>query len=69
MFEIGLVIAACVGMSRIADAEGRSGILWGVLTLGLCLASLLIPLPFLRVLLAGVIAFVALMVAKERGRR
>jgi hypothetical protein len=69
MFEIGLAIATCVGMGKIADADGRSPILWGTITLGLCLASLLIPLPFLRMLLAGVVAFIALMVAKFRNGR
>lgn len=69
MIEIGLVIATCAAMWKIADADGRSAIVWGIITLGLCLASLAIPLPGLRVLLAGVIAFVAMMVAKARSGR
>jgi hypothetical protein len=68
MFEIGLMIAACVGVGRLADAEGRSAIVWGVITLGIGLACSLIPLPFLRVLLASIIAVGILMVAKARGR-
>jgi hypothetical protein len=66
MFEIGLAVAACVAMGKIADADGRSAIVWGLSTLGLCLASVLIPLPFLRILLAALVAFIALMVAKAR---
>jgi hypothetical protein len=69
MFEIGLLVAAVVAMGKIADAEGRSAILWGTITLGLCLASLAIPLPMLRVLLAGIVAFIAMMVAKARAGR
>jgi hypothetical protein len=41
---------------------------WGAITVGLCPASVLIPLPFLRIVLASVIAFVAMMVVKSRGR-
>ncbi len=69
MLEIGLVIAACGAMAKIADADGRSGMIWGVITLVLCLASLAIPLPYLRVLLGCVLAFVAMMVAKARSGR
>jgi hypothetical protein len=55
-------------VGKIADVDGRSALVWGTITLGLCLASLLIPLPFLRILLACVAAFIALMVAKARSR-
>jgi hypothetical protein len=53
----------------LAVDDGRSAIKWGIVTLGLCLASLAIPLPFVRILLAGVVAFIALMVAKAHGGR
>ncbi len=69
MFEIGLAVAACVAMGKIADADGRSAITWGAITLGLCVASIFIPLPFLRILLAAVVAFILLMVAKFRSGR
>ena len=69
MLEIGLIIAACVGMAKIADADGRSSMTWGIITLGICMASLLIPLPFLRVLLGLVTAFIAMMIAKARNDR
>jgi hypothetical protein len=70
MIELALVAAACVGMGKIADAEGRSSLMWGILTLGLCLAaSVVIPLPLLRILIAGVAAFIIMMVAKAFDRR
>jgi hypothetical protein len=69
MFEIGLAIAVTAAMAKIADADGRSAITWGVITFVLCLASLAIPLPFLRILMAAVVAFVAMMVAKARSGR
>ena len=69
MLEIGRVVAACAAMGKIADADGRSSIIWGTITLGLCLASLAIPLPFLRVLLAGVVAFIVMMIAKANSGR
>ncbi len=70
MIELALIAAACVGMGKLADAEGRSSLLWGLLTLGLCLgASALIPLPLLRILIAVVVAFIIMMVAKAFDRR
>jgi hypothetical protein len=68
MFEIALLITACVAMGKIADADGRSAIVWGIITLAIGLASLAIPLPFLRVLIGAFVAFIALMVAKARSR-
>ena len=69
MIEIGLAIAACVAMAKIADADARSSIVWGIITLAICAASFAIPLPFLRVLLAFIVAFVLMMVAKARAGR
>jgi succinate-acetate transporter protein len=69
MIEIALAIAACGAMAKIADADGRSSIAWGVITLAICAASFAIPLPFLRVLLAFIVAFVLMMVAKARAGR
>jgi len=44
-------------MFRFAESDRSEGLKWGAITFGLCLASFLIPLPFLRVLLACGIAF------------
>jgi hypothetical protein len=69
MVEIVLVIATCGAMAKIADADGRSSVVWGMITLAICAASFAIPLPFLRVLLAFIAAFVVMMVAKARAGR
>lgn len=58
MFELLLVIASCVAMAKIASADNKSGIIWGCITFGLCLASGLIPLPFVRVFIAFVVSFI-----------
>jgi hypothetical protein len=67
--EIILAIAACGAMAKIAAADGRSPIAWGTITLAVCAASLAVDMPFLRVLLAFLVAFVALMVVKARAGR
>lgn len=67
--EFVIVIAAIVAMAKIADADGRSSIVWGTITFVICAASFAIPLPFLRILLAFIAAFIAMMVAKARAGR
>lgn len=70
MFEIILAIGACVVIGKVASADGRSAIVWGLVTAGLCAASLVIPIPFLRILIAFGMAFVAMIVVKAiRGDR
>ena len=69
MFEILLTLAAIGAMAKIADAEGRFSIVWGVITLAICAVSFAIPLPILRVLLAFIVAFILMMVAKARAGR
>ena len=68
MIEIAMLIAACVAMAKIADAEGRSSILWGVLTLLICLGTLAIPLPMLRIFLGFAASFILMIVAKAMNR-
>lgn len=64
MFELVLLIACCVAMYKIADADDKSGIIWGSITLGLCVAcSYLIPLPFIRIFIAFVASFVLMTVS------
>ena len=62
--ELAMVIGAIVFMARVADVEDRSGFAWGSLTLLLCMASGLIPLPFIRIAIACAISFVAMIVVK-----
>ncbi len=64
MFEIIVGVAVVVLLTRIADIDGQSAPLWGFITFALCVASLWIPLPFLRFVLAGVVAFIAMIVYK-----
>jgi hypothetical protein len=69
MFEIAMIIAAIVLMVKVADAENRSGLLWGCATRGIAFVSLFLPWPYLRVFLAAVVAFAAMMVVNmvQRG--
>lgn len=57
MIEIVVLIACTVLMMKIADLENLSGILWGSVTLGLCVLSLAIPLPYIRVLVGLALSF------------
>ena len=57
MLELILVVAAIVLMVRIADAEGRSGIIWGAVTFGICMAPCAIPLPFIRIAIAAPLSY------------
>jgi hypothetical protein len=68
MLELGLLIGVVVLLGKIAEHEDRSPVVWGGLTLLLCIASLfVVPLPFGRMLIAGVAAFVAMTVARATG--
>jgi hypothetical protein len=60
-----VMIGMCVVMAKFADAEDRSGILWGCLTFVLCLAgSAVVPYPFLGLFAGGIAAFVLMIVSK-----
>lgn len=65
MFEWALIIGMSVVMSKIATADDENGLMWGLATFFLCLGTLFTPVfPFLRVMLAGVLAFILMIVAK-----
>ena len=64
-----MVIFAIVVMVRVADAENRSPIIWGAMTFLLCMFSLAIPLPFLRVLMALGVSLGALFTSKMLSAR
>ena len=66
MFEIVLGIGVCVVVAMIARADERSPVIWFCITFALCLASIFIPIPFLRFLIAGFISFVIMIVWKMR---
>ena len=65
MYEFLLIIVAAIGMGRFAEADRGEGAKWGAITFGLGLACLIIPLPFLRVMLACALSFVLMTVTKK----
>jgi hypothetical protein len=64
MLELIGIAAVTIIMGRIAYADDQSQLMWVVITFGICLGSLFIPLPFLRILIAGVVSFVLMIVYK-----
>ena len=65
MGELFLIIMATIGVSRMAEADRGEGFKWGAITFGLCLLSLFIPLPLIRILVAIGAAFVWMTVSKK----
>ena len=58
MLEILLGIGVCISMAKIADADDQSATIWFCVTFALCvLSALVIPLPFIRFMIAGAAAF------------
>jgi hypothetical protein len=62
ILEVVCAAIICAVLGRVADADGHNPFVWAVVTLGLCVASLLIPLPVLRLVLAGYAAVGAMFV-------
>jgi hypothetical protein len=62
ILEAACAAIICGALGRIADADGHSPLAWAGLTLVLCLASLMLPVPVLRLVLAGYAAFAAMFV-------
>ena len=60
MCEYVMCLFAIVAMVKIASQEDLSPWVWGAVTFGICIVCLMIPLPFLRVLIALVLSFVAM---------
>lgn len=65
-----ITIMACAGMAKIAGNEGRSGLLWGMITFLLCFgAAYIIPFPLVNVGIGLVISFIvytAVKIIQER---
>jgi hypothetical protein len=58
MFGWIMIVASVIVMARVAEAEDRSSVLWGALTLLLCLAAAsLIPLPLINIFLGLAASF------------
>lgn len=64
MLELALGVAVCVTMAKLAAADDYSAVAWFLVTLALCVLSIMVPLPFLRFVLAGIASFLALVAWK-----
>ncbi len=65
MCEWVMIGALIVAAYKIADMDERSGLIWAVVAFGIAFGSLfLIPLPFIRILVAGVAVIVVMVIAK-----
>jgi hypothetical protein len=61
MFELIVAILLIVAMLKIANADNQSPVLWGGVTFLVAAACIaLIPLPFIRLGIAGVVVFLAM---------
>ena len=65
MFELIGIVLVCGVMAKAAHASEKSFGKWLGISIAACAASLLIPLPFLRVLIAAVVVFAAMMFSKN----
>ena len=67
MLELALLIAICVIMGKIAAASNCNPWAWGSITLAIAIGSLfLLNWPFLRLMLAAVVAFGAMTVYRMK---
>jgi hypothetical protein len=70
MIELLIIIALIVGISRMAEADNMSGVKWGAITMLACIVAVaIIPLPFIRVLIAGVGVFAGMVAVKGAASR
>lgn len=65
MLEWIMIAAATIAMARFGETDRDQGFLWGGITFVLCLVSLLLPLPLLRIGLVCIIVFVLMTVTKK----
>jgi hypothetical protein len=62
--------AAVVIMTKAAEMEGRSTLLWGAITFVLCLlCSIFIPLPLINIVIGLVISYLVMFAVKLRTNR
>ena len=62
MCELAMCLFAIVAIIKIARHEDQSPWVWGAITFVICFLCLLIPLPFIRVLIALVASFSAMII-------
>lgn len=65
MLEWIMIAAATIAMGRFGEADRDQGLLWGGITFVLCLASLVLPLPLIRIGIVCIIVFVLMTVTKK----
>ena len=65
MFEFILAVSAAIALGRFAETDRGEGLKWGGITFGLCLVSFLVPVPFLRVLIAIGLAFILMTATRK----
>jgi len=61
--EVVVGVIVCGVMWRVADVDNGSAPVWAAVTAGLCLASLAVPAPIVRLVVAGVVALAVMFVA------
>jgi hypothetical protein len=65
MLDWLMIAAAVIAIARIADAENRSSLIWGGITLAACvLCTMLVPIALLGIGLGFLLAFAAMFVVK-----
>jgi hypothetical protein len=69
VLELILAIVLIVAVVKVANIENRSPVLWGVITFLISAACVVvIPIPFLRIGVAFIAAFAAMMIMKMAGK-
>jgi hypothetical protein len=69
MIELVMAVAVVVAMVKIADIENQSSLIWGAVAVGMVVLCFMIPMPFLRVVVAGVLSYVAMFIYKVAANR
>ena len=71
MFELIVGIFTIVAMVKIASADDQSPLLWGAVTFALCVVCIMLMpgLPFIRIGVAFVLAFVGMVAYKVAANR
>ena len=57
MLEFAVGFGICFVIAKIADADNRSAATWFFITMGLCVLSMVIPIPILRFAIMGAVKF------------
>jgi len=69
MLELGIGLGVCIIMAKIASEDNESAAIWFCLTFALCVATSVMPLPYLRYLIAGGASFGLLVTYKIVAKR